>query len=589
MIIQESDLKDNRMVERHPDTTLYNLDKFTVIDTHGRKYQNLGNNGTAMRSIFYPTPTQIGRTSGLNAYNIYMNTPDKMKYYDTKSPFINLELVLGGKGRSVVDMAFSRNVKENWNVGFDIYRITSDKQIGKNGPQDRNVVGTVADIYSYYKHPEKPYSAMINISTMNWNVEETGGIYIQNLATATRADLYQFQDSPVQLSKAQTQEKRLGVHLFHQYNWTKPLQFYHQFDIKNQNVGYKDYTDGTSTTGTYNTFTGFYPRFLLGTDSTYEHYQWKEVVNEIGIKGDLANIFYRLYLKRRDMNFDYLYFNPTSHFSENFVGGYTRFDWKEKFNVEAQAEIMQTGQYKLIGSLNSDFLFGSYKSFRYKPSFISEQYFGNNYEWHNSFKSGFTNEIQGGIKVKVKNLTVKPQIRLLTMNQFMYFDTLQNPQQSGSIAFMASVGGNFDLKFTTNKTYNESFHFENEIFFTQKSGAGSDLIRVPQLFYNGKIYWNVNIFKKAMPSQIGVDIHAQSSYYGLSYAPGIQQFYLQDKFNIQGYYTIDPYFSMKVENVRVFIKYVYANQQANSGYFVTPYYPGIKRMIDFGVRWLFFD
>lgn len=586
-IIYEQDLKNNWERERHPDSTLYELEKFAELDTRGRKYQNLGNNGTALFPIFYPAPDQIGRTSGLNAYNPYMKTPESFKYYDSKSPFINLMVAFGGNGRSLVDMSFSRNVNENWNVGFDIYRITSDKQIGKSGQQDRNAVASIVDLYTYYQHPEKPYSAMFHIINTGFDIEETGGIYLENLEQATDADLFLYQDADIQLEEARTFEDRLNIHLYQQYNWTKPLQFYHQFDIRNQQVGYQDFRD--SDQGTYNPYEDYYDQFLLGIDSTYQNFDWREVVNELGVKGDLANLFYRIYLKRRDIDFNNLYQDPTERFSEMFLGGYTRFDWRDKFNVEASAELLQSGEYKLVGSLNSDFIFGSYKSFRYQPSFLSERHFGNHHEWRQTFNSAFSNEINAGLQVDLDYLKIRPQGRLLTMDEFFYYDENKKPQQSADIAVMASIGGDFNFRVFTNRDLNEAFHFENEVYYTNLSGDGADFMTAPELFYNGRLFWRGWWFNNTMAVEVGANLHAKSEYYAVGFAPEIQQFHLQDEFLIDQFYTVDLFINMKVQNVRAFVKMTYINQQDNDGYFVTPYYPGQAQVMDFGVRWLFFD
>ncbi|MEQ8582945.1 MAG: putative porin [Marinoscillum sp.] len=587
LIIYESDLKNNQEKERHPDTTLYELEKFTKLDLERRKYQDLGNNGTALFPIFYPAPKQIGRTSGLSAYDPYMINPEQLKYYDSKSPHINLMVVFGGEGRSVVDMAFSRNVNENWNVGFDIYRITSDKQIGKSGQQDRNVVGTVFDLYTYYKHKDKPYNALFHMVNMSYDIEETGGIYVEDLSQATKADLFEYQDSDIQLSEARSNDDRLNFHLYHQYNWTTPLQFYHQFDLKNQEVGFQDFKDVSS--GTDLTYGGYYDQFLLGTDSTYERFTWKEMVNEVGIKGDLANIFYRLYLKRRDLDFDNLYQDPTPRFSEMFLGGYTRFDWKDQFNIEAKGELMQSGEYQLTGQLNSDFLFGSYKSVRYKPAFIYEKYFGNHHEWNQTFASAFSNEITAGLQVDLGFLKIRPLGRLLSLDKFFYFDENKTAQQSSDVAIMASLGGDFNFKLYTNKALKEAFHLENEVYYTSISGGGADNMVVPQFFYNGRFFWRGYWFKDTMGVEVGIDVHAKSQYYAMGYAPELQQFHLQREFLIEQFYTADLFLSMKINNLRAFVKMTNINQQSNDGYFVTPYYPGQSQVMDFGVRWMFFD
>lgn len=591
-IIYEQDLKNNKSKELHPDTTLYELEKWTQLDLMDRKYQDLGNNGTALYPIFYSLPTQIGRTSGLSAYDPYMVTPSTIKYYDTKSPYIDMHVVFGGSGRSLADVSFSRNVNKNWNLGFDVNRVTSDKQIGSSGSQDRNVVGTVFDVYTYYKSDKRPYSLMFNVSNMDYNIEETGGIYIEDMSTATSADLYEYLDSKIQLDEARVSDKRVNIHFYHQYNWTKQLQFYHAIDINQQKVMYSDFSSGgyTNTDGTtYDQYLDYYGKLLFDEDSTYELITWKETVNELGIKGDLANLFYRLYLKRRDLNYGALYLDPTGHVGEMYAGGYTRFDWKDKFNVEANAEIMQSGEYKLIGKLNSDYLFGSYTSMLYKPSFLSERYFGNTHEWDNSFVPSFVNEIKGGIQVDLGFIKIRPTGRLVTLNNYVYYGEAKTPEQTSDLAVLTSFGGDFNFRIYTNKALKEGFFFENEAYYSVTSGADANVLRVPNLFYNGRVFWRGAIFQHGMGVEIGLDVHAKSSYYAMGYAPEIQQYYLQDDIKINAFYTADFFFNMKVMNVRAFVKRVNVFQQANSGYFITPYYPGMRAVIDFGVRWLFFD
>ncbi|MEQ8470507.1 MAG: putative porin [Marinoscillum sp.] len=588
-IIFESDLKNNIEKERHPDTTLYNLEKFTELDRRDRKYQDLGNNGTAMFPIFYPVPSQIGRTSGLYAYDTYMATPDKIRYHDTKSPYIDLNVVFGGGGRSVVDFSFSRNVDKNWNLGFDIYRITSDKQIGKSGQQDRNSVGTVFDIYTYYKKPDAKYSAMFNLTNMGFDIEETGGVYLENFENANSAEIFIYEDSDIQLNEARTSDDRFQVHLFHQYEWQKQIQFYHQVDFLNHKTGYQDFLEGSLASADYNTYRDFYDDFLIAPDSTYELFKWRELTNEAGIKGDLANIFYRLYLKRRDLNFDNLYRDPTDHFSETYLGGYTRFDWRDKFNIEANAEILQSGEYKLIGNLNSELIFGSYKSIRSKPSFISEQYFGNHHEWNQNFNSAFTNEIRGGIQVDLGFLKIRPQGRLLSIDQFTYFDESKTARQSNDLAVFASLGGDFNIRLFTNRSLKEGFHLQNEVYYTNVTGGGASNVTVPELFYNGRYFWRGAIFKKTMGVEVGVNLHGKSTYYAMAYAPEIQQYYLQNDIAIDQFITADVFFNMRINNLRAFVKMTNASQPADGGYFITPYYPGLKRTVDFGARWLFFD
>ncbi|XOV95147.1 MAG: putative porin [Bacteroidota bacterium] len=580
LIIKELDIKNNFPTIRHPDTTMYGMERFTWTDKLMDYYQDLGNSGTALYPVFPQVNETIGKTAGYNAFDVYMVEPEEINYYDTKSPFMDLEVVFGGGNRAIADFNYSRNINERWNVGFDIYRVTSDKQIGYAGIGDRNVVGTTFDIYSYYKHNKLPYTMLINLANMSHNTEETGGILIASDAPAE--EFFQYKDSEIRLVGARAYDKRIQGHLYHEFDLVNQLQVYHQLDLKRKRFGYSDFNES----GTL--FEDFYGQFLIDPDSTYENTIYRETVNEAGIKGDLANLFYRLYIKSRLVDLEYLYFDPTSGVTETYLGGYGRFDWKEKFNVEAMAEFLQSGEYKLIGKINSDLIFGSYKSVLSKPSFLVENYFANNHEWHNNFKSPFTNEVTGGINVKTRNFKIKPSGKIMTLNNFIYYDQNINPAQAAAAA-MFSVGGDFNLSFYTDFNRKEGFHIENEVYYTELSGSDADKIRLPKLFYNGRAYWTGFVFKNTMGLELGVDMHAKTGYKALTYAPEIQQFYLQDDFNIDAFIAVDAFLIIRVDKLRAFVKFTHVNQPAGGGYFTTPYYPGEQRMIGLGGRWLFFD
>jgi hypothetical protein len=578
-IFYEFDVKNNFPKERHPDTTLYNFESFTYLDKAEHYYQDLGNNGTAMQHLFYPLATQIGKTSGYSIYNTYMKMPDQLKYYDTKSPYMDVKVVFGGNFRSTVDYSYARSVNERWTMGFDIHKITSGKQLNFTRIDDRNVQGSVFDVYTSYQHETIPYRIMFNVVSMNHNVSESGGIALS--ANPSRADYFLYKDANVNLTDARAKDGRTNWHIYHEYAWQKQLQFYHQIDLRKQENTFSD-AIGTAELK-------YYGPALIDNAATNQKSLFKELINEVGVKSELANLFFRGYLKHREYDFSYLYLDPIGKQVENYLGGYSRFTWKDKFNIEAEAEYLQTGEYKLIGRLNSDFLFGSYSSVRAKAPIFYEQYLGNHQEWNNNFSPTFTNEIKGGIRFKTNNFMLRPTARILSMSNYLYLDENLNPNQSAALGVLTAIGGDFHLNIKTNKQYSESFHFENEIYVTKVSGGASANMPVPPVFYNGRLFWRGSWFKKTMPVEVGLDLHAKTSYYAFDYSPNLQQFYVQNSFKIDAFYTADLFLNMKVDNVKVFVKMTHVNQQNNDGYFITPYYPGVARVFDLGVNWLFFD
>mgnify|MGYP001351167797 CR=1 FL=1 len=54
--------------------------------------------------------------------------------------------------------------------------------------------------------------------------------------------------------------------------------------------------------------------------------------------------------------------------------------------------------------------------------------------------------------------------------------------------------------------------------------------------------------------------------------------------------VLNLFFGMQVKNFRVFLKMTHFSQfDKFDGYFVTPYYPAQKKVLDLGVKWYFFN
>jgi hypothetical protein len=132
------------------------------------------------------------------------------------------------------------------------------------------------------------------------------------------------------------------------------------------------------------------------------------------------------------------------------------------------------------------------------------------------------------------------------------------------------------------------FHWENLIIYSNTADAPA--IRVPDWALSTKAYFEGYIFKKALFGQAGVESTFRSDYYGDAYAPALQQFYLQDNFVLERYPVVDVFVAADIKSLNVFLKLAHANEGlTGSGYFTTPYYPGMRRSFIFGVKWLFFD
>ncbi|MEQ9403528.1 MAG: putative porin [Cyclobacteriaceae bacterium] len=582
--ILESGILNNQLEYSYVDTSLHRFDQRSFYDRNRRRYQNLGNFGTAVFPVFHTPQKDIGRSSGFNAFAPYAD-PEGIKFYDTKSPFIDLLVYLGGGNKNLVNVGYSRNVREGWNIGFDLKKITADKLIARDAIGDRQTENTNFDFYTHYKNNKVPYQFVFYVSKLSHKVIETGGTRFGE--DSLLSELFQKNTALLRLEDAQSIRKETSWHYYHDYQIADQFQLYHSVDFYNEENTFKDATDGAGSD--YDSYSDAYNGvFLIDPDSTSERSSLSSTTNELGIKGDLSTVFYRAYVKLRSVKFNYFLLDPFNKVTEKYIGGYARFKWKEKFAVTADGEAMDGGFYKFGGSLSSELVNVRYESSRYNVPFIYQAYFGNHFEWNNDFSPVFVNSLNGSLRLHYKAFTFIPKATFSTYTDFVYFNELQLPEQASSGIAVGSLGGEINLSIKGNKK-DEGFYIENEVVASSVTGGSSDAMRIPELFYNGRYYWSGLLFDDKVPIQIGLDTHARSSYFANNYQPATQQFYIQNEFETTGYFKADLFLNMRLDKFFLGIKWAHLNQLRGDGYFTTPYYPGHAKGIDLIIQWRFFD
>lgn len=563
----------------NPDTLVYEMEKYNSVDRSNRRFQSLGFLGSPLFDLEYEAPSHPGRTMGFSGYDQYFKPLADIRYFDTKSPYMDVGVVLGGDNRTKIDFTFSRNINPHWNIGFDINRITADKQIGSDGQGDRATESSLFDIYVNYFNEEKPYGFAASITSMNHTVDNIGGVLI-GTSDSTRADFFQYQESDVKLDEAPSQDSRRRYHVYQQFKLGSGFQLYHQMDYNTQQYQFKN----DSTDSKYD---DFHTKFYLDSGLTRENTTYSDFTNEAGLKGGIKGAFYRFYLKRRE-----LIYNPKGSLettaSETYAGTYLRFDWKERFSVSGLGELSNEGAYKLTGNLSSDLIKVSYTSQRALQSFLVQSYAGNHHNWNNDFSPLFTNELKGSLNISWNRFDFEPRVTLSTMSNLVYFNQNQEPQQQSSAIVLNKLGGRASMDFFR-MNEDEYFRLENEVTALQYSGAGNGIIKTPNFRYAGRIFWRGLWFQNAVPVEVGADLFYRTSFKGQQYDPVITRYYIQEDLRLENYLAVDVFVNMKIRSLRAFVKWTHVNQQRNDGYMETPYYPGQKAIIDLGVQWLFFD
>src|SRR5690606_36796721 len=178
----------NQQVLYPIDTVIRNFHRFTYVQRNDNLLQDLGNIGTASRPVYYTSPAQIGSRIGISTFDPYW-FGDRIRYFDTKSSYSNMKLALGGKGRSLTHVTYSRNINPRWNFGFDYRSTFVDKQVQRQGKGDRNVRSTYYDFFTTFQSKDSTYRLFFNAARGRHQVYEYGRSEARRVGKACRSRL----------------------------------------------------------------------------------------------------------------------------------------------------------------------------------------------------------------------------------------------------------------------------------------------------------------------------------------------------------------------------------------------------------------
>ncbi len=560
-IIKEEDIFYNRWTSYSIDTVIRNFHRFNFINRNNYLYQDLGNIGTAVKPVYEPVPDLLGAASGFNAYDVYWDS-HAVTHYNTRSPYSRLNVILGGRGRSMTNVDFSRNINPQWNFGFHFKNMLIDKQVQRQGKGDRHVRSTYYDLFASYNSKDSTYSLFASFRRMFHRVYEFGGVKVDD--DFTFAELF-LENAQPWLTAAETNTLRRSYHVFHQLKVGEALQAYHRLDSDRQQ---NKFVNNFSAEPNKNFFDAVIPIrspfALMREDSTFDKTKFNTLRNELGIKGNLLKLFYNGYVTWRNFDMNYSWYPqqdftlPTSG-NEFYVGGRMALQLDSLIQVKGHLETMLDDRYKISGSIDSKWFSASVKRSVYTPSFLHQAYRGRHDEWLNNFSPVEASELRGSLIYRSPRFSIVPGLRLATFRNFIFFKEGDYEGTDQTVLPIQSGG-------------------------YQTLGATSELLVNAQLAYsNIWVHGNFDF-------QIGVDAHWRSAYYAYGYDPAIAQFYTQQTQLVPAYPMVDIFFNAKILRGRVFVKYINVFKAFNTaGFIPTPFYPGVINTIDFGFDWSFYD
>lgn len=626
-------VKQNYRTYQPWNRSIIKMDQFTPAEQHDHNFQNLGNHGTAAQPIFYVLPQQIGAQYGLNAYDVYFKHPLDIYYYRPYNSYTYFNIILANLGSFIFDGCYSQRLDKpkNCYIGFNIRNsMTEQEWPTKN---DVKIVSAMPhiDVWTHIYSSNELYHLFLSFSSMPYHTREFGGIRLNqdqfdfsNPNTKTYQTSIQDLLNEAYMSNTLThgilhKQNRRNLSVYHHYEFTKPLQLYHEATYEYINhildINSQDLSSYLMTLINCNPEQN--PEHLISK------LQLKSLNNELGIKGniDQNHCFYNIYYQLKNNVFRYNFPNigPPSKTSvpkiqhateqgkkqenEHYIGFHTRFNIAKKlthqFHIDGQYLFANFDYnfHQFQAAYQNNFIKFTYNSVKYKVPYIVQYGFSSLRKWHEQFKQPSAQQVTTKIYCPLPGIELIPQITYQKLYNHIFYTKnnpltnnhcIAKPQQSTTPNSLLLYGG------TLNFCFFSCIHLDNHIvFFKDMSHQIHKIFQdhLPYYMYTGRYFYLYQPLNKNTELEIGFNVHFKDHYYADGYDIVSQQFYKQSQFIVQGRIIMDFFINWQISHVKLSVKYSYFNADfyKTSGYFITPFYPALKQAADVSVNWSFFD
>mgnify|MGYP000857443369 FL=1 len=132
---------------------------------------NIGNYGSASRSLLFSPLLKAGWDAGFHQFDVYEFTVENSKFYQTTRPFTELAYVLGSKAEQTIHITHTQNKKSNFNFGLE-YRFINSPGSFKNQNNNHNNIRLNAQ----YQSNNRKYGAQLIILSNKHISSENGGL-----------------------------------------------------------------------------------------------------------------------------------------------------------------------------------------------------------------------------------------------------------------------------------------------------------------------------------------------------------------------------------------------------------------------------
>jgi len=579
---------------------------------------NLGNTGTAARSLLFSPRLTAGFDPGFHAFDIYKWKLSDVRFFNTTRPYTELNYLLGSRVEQMISLVHSQNIKPNWNLLFQYRLINSPGFFQNQNTNHNNYL-----LSSKYQSKSLRYNNYFVLLSNNLQSYENGGFidttdvlndpdFKERYNINTRIGGKKVFSSNFFSNKITTGNKyKETSFLFRQqYDLGKKdslvtdstivplffprLRFEHTLSLDRNAYSFQD------NSGDSIYYQRYYDTSLRKlTDTVLFRDKWSILSNDFSVYQfpDAKNLhqFIKLGLLVQHISGQLssgksVFFNTAGH------AEYRNKTRNQRWDIEANGRLFFTGfnagDFEAHASLKSmlgkkaGYLELGFENVNRTPSF--------NFDPRSSFylmktsinlKKENNTHLYGSYYLPALKLKLSGHYYLVT--NYTYLSDYYTIRQETSLFNLLQVAVEKTIRF------GKRWNWHAEVYLQQQVGTAP--VNVPALYTRNRIGYEGNLGFKNLDIAFGTEIKYRAAYKADDYSPALGQFVFQDTLTIRNELPdIAAYLHFRIRPFMAFVRLENLNTARNMGGFgftrnnlVAPYYalPGMQFRL--GVFWRF--
>ena len=569
------------------------IDRFSIANSYN------GNLGSPIQSKLYFDRPANNDFIFANAYYPYLMNVDHATFYNTKTPYSNLDYNTGGttyRAEDHIKFLFTANANKKLNFGTTLDYVYATGEYG-----NQSVKRFAGSLFGSYQG--KHYIATGLVATNNLSNYENGGISDSTDITSPKGKATK--DIPTRITGFSNYKQ---TQLFYNQQYSVGIERAVRINEDSVRMDYVPVTRFGHTLKYDDLRKRYYEPTVVGTSfyrNTY--YPLLTQTNDTSALSTLTNTFsvsmeeefnkwlqfgLKAFIENEIQSYTFNTDTLVNHMSKSStkIGGILSKQRGKLFKYNVLGEVgflgYKAGNFRLEGNVGGFFKLwndsvtlvanGFVRSD--KPSYFLESYQSNHFQWNNDFGSIYRTHMGGTFSIPTRLFSLNVSVENVT--RYIYFDSQALPAQfSGNIQVLSA---NLKQDFHVGK-----FSLENNVVYQLSSQQG--ILPLPDFALYHNLYYH-DIFFHVLSIQLGASVRYHTAYYAPSYMPATGQFYNQSTVKIGNYPVVNLYANFHLKRTRFFWEYYHINQKfMNDAYFSMPNYPIDPAITKIGISWNFYD